>query len=244
MNLNWPVTADVPALRGTDVHVWAFPLGVSAKRLTELRALLTPDEIAKADRIIVPVKCAQSAVSRGVARTLLAAYTGVPAADLRFRYGDKGRPYLDGPGDDLVFNVSHSGELGAIAVTREGEMGVDVEEMDGTVDLIGIGRRFFSPIEHADLSSQTGDNMTRAFFRAWTRKESYLKARGAGLSLPLDGFDVTLLPDQEPRLLATRFDPGDAARWTLSELDPADGYAGALCADLSERTIHTFTWIA
>jgi len=112
------------------------------------------------------------------------------------------------------------------------------------VDLIGIGRRFFSPIEHADLSSLTGDNMTRAFFRAWTRKESYLKARGAGLSLPLDGFDVTLLPDQEPRLLATRFDPGDAARWTLSELDPADGYAGALCADLGERTIHTFTWTA
>ena len=110
------------------------------------------------------------------------------------------------------------------------------------IDLIGIGRRFFSAVEHADLSTQSGDARTRAFFRAWTRKESYLKARGMGLSLPLDGFDVTLLPDQEPRLLATRFDPGDAARWTLTEIDPCDGYAGALCADLGERRLHTFTW--
>jgi 4'-phosphopantetheinyl transferase len=242
VKINWPLLADVPELAGTDVHIWAFPLRVSPSRLDALRALLTVEEIARADRIIVPVKRDQSAISRGVARTLLGAYTGIPAADLRFRYGDKGRPYLDGPGEELVFNVTHSGELGAIALTREGELGVDVEEMDGTIDLIGIGRRFFSTIEHADLSSQRGAARTRAFFRAWTRKESYLKARGAGLSLPLDGFDVTLLPGQEPRLLATRFDPGDAARWTLTELEPCDGYAGALCADQGERALQTFCW--
>jgi len=249
MNIKWPIADDVSdlsALSGTDVHIWAFPLRVSAERLQQLRALLTPDEIAKADRIVVPVKCEQSAVSRGTARTLLAAYTGAAASDLRFTYGEKGRPYLDcsgldGVGSNLAFNVSHSGDLGVIALTREGELGVDVEELDGKIDLIGIGRRFFSTIEHADLSSQTGDARTEAFFRAWTRKESYLKARGMGLALPLDGFDVTLLPDLEPRILETRFDPGDAARWTLTELDPCDGYAGALCADLGPRQIQTRT---
>jgi 4'-phosphopantetheinyl transferase len=241
VKLRWPERSDVPELRGTDVHVWAFPLRVPPARLAELRALLTPDELAKADRIVVKVKCEQSAVSRGVARTLLARYLGTPAADLRFRYGDKGRPYLDGAGSGLVFNVSHSGDLGAIAVTREGEMGVDVERLDPKVDLIGIGRRFFSPVEHADLRTQSGDALTHAFFRAWTRKESYLKAKGTGLALPLDGFDVTLLPGQEPELLATRFDPGDAARWTLAELDPCDGYMGALCADLGPRRIRTFS---
>lgn len=244
MNLRWPESDAPPELKGTDVHVWAFPLRVTPERLVTLRALLTRDELAKADRIVVAVKREQSAVSRGVARTLLSAYTGVPAADLRFRYGDKGRPHLDGAGEELVFNVSHSGDVGMLAVTRAGELGVDVERLDPKVDLIGIGRRFFSPIEHADLVTQEGDALTRAFFRAWTRKESYLKARGTGLSLPLDGFDVTLLPEQEPRLLATRFDPGNAARWTLTELDPCDGYVGALCADLGVRRIDAFTYVA
>jgi len=242
VRITWPVLSRAPELSGTDVHVWAVALRVGAERLAALRALLAPDEVAKAERIVVPGKREQSVVARGALRELLACYTGVAPERLAFAYEEKGRPYLADASLRTAFNVSHSGDVALVAVTREGELGVDVERLDPKVDLLGIGARFFSPREHAQLASVDGDARLVAFFRCWTRKEAYLKARGAGLSLPLDGFDVTLLDGDPPRLLETRFDPGDAARWTLSELLPAPGYAGALCADRGARSVAGFVW--
>jgi 4'-phosphopantetheinyl transferase len=242
MQIVWPRLSTAPTLTGTDVHVWAVPLRVADERLAELRALLSPDEMAKADRIVVPGKREQSIVARGALRSLLAEYTGIAAADLRFEYEEKGRPFLPDSSLSTSFNVTHSGDLALIAVTREGVIGVDVEQIDPTVELLAIGKRFFSANEHAQLSSCSEADRSLAFFRCWTRKESYLKARGTGLYTPLDQFEVTLLDGDPPRLLETRFDPGDAARWTLTELNPAPGYPGALCADRGERRIAGFVW--
>lgn len=240
MRVVWPALSIVPELNGTDVHVWAVPLRVDGERLAELRALLSPDEVAKAERIIVPGKREQSIVARGALRTLLAQYTGVPPRDLSFEYEEKGRPYLADGSLATSFNVTHSGDLALVAVTREGVIGVDVERIDPAVELLAIGRRFFSPTEHAELAACDEADRPLAFFRCWTRKEAYLKARGTGLHTPLDQFDVTLLEGDPPRLLATRFEPEDAARWTLTELLPAPGYPGALCADRGERRVSGF----
>jgi 4'-phosphopantetheinyl transferase len=242
MQIVWPRLTAVPRLTGTDVHVWAVPLRVGSDRLAALRALLSPDEIAKADRIVVPGKREQSAVARGTLRELLAEYTGIAARELEFEYEEKGRPFLADGSLATAFNVTHSGDLALIAVTREGVIGVDVERIDPKVELLAIGERFFSATEHAQLSACSEEDRPLAFFRCWTRKESYLKARGTGLTTPLDQFDVTLLDGDPPQLLETRFDPGDAARWTLTELMPAPGYPGALCADRAPRNITGFFW--
>jgi len=239
MQVVWPRQSSIPELRGTDVHVWAVPLRVDPVHLADVRALLSPDEVAKAERIIVPGKREQSIVARGALRSLLADYTGVPSRELVFGYEEKGRPFLADAALGTTFNVSHSGDLALIAVTREGTIGVDVERIDCDVELLAIGKRFFSATEHAQLAACTDADRPLAFFRCWTRKEAYLKARGTGLHTPLDQFDVTFLDGEPPRLLATRFDPGDAARWTLTELNPAPGYPAALCADHGRRHITT-----
>ena len=244
MQIVWPRQSTVPSLAGTDVHIWAVPLRVDDARLAALRALLTPDEVAKAERIVVPGKREQSIVARGALRSLLVEYTGVPASDLRFDYEEKGRPFLRDASLATSFNVTHSGDLALVAVTREGVIGVDVEQIDPKVELLAIGERFFSASEHAQLASCSEADQPLAFFRCWTRKESYLKARGTGLHTPLDQFEVTLLDGEPPRLVETRFDPEDAARWTLTELNPAPGYPGALCADRGERRIAAFFWSA
>ena len=70
-----------------------------------------------------------------------------------------------------------------------------------------------------------------AFFACWTRKEAYLKARGDGLSLPLDQFDVSLMPGEPAVLLSTKWDPQEASRWSLQELRPDLGYAAALAVE-------------
>ena len=71
----------------------------------------------------------------------------------------------------------------------------------------------------------------QAFFLCWTRKEAYIKARGEGLSLPLDQFDVSLVPGEPAALLSTHRNPHEAFRWSLQELTPAPGYAAALAVE-------------
>jgi 4'-phosphopantetheinyl transferase len=92
------------------------------------------------------------------------------------------------------------------------------------------------------LASLAGAVRYRAFFARWTRKEAYLKARGVGLSLPLDQFDVSFVPDEEPRLLATRPDPVEARQWGLQALDLSGDYATALVAPSSIWMLKCWNW--
>ena len=75
------------------------------------------------------------------------------------------------------------------------------------------------------------DVQRQAFFRCWTRKEAYIKARGQGLSLPLDQFDVSLAPGEPAAILGTQQDPSEASRWSLQELTAAPGYIAALAVE-------------
>ena len=81
-----------------------------------------------------------------------------------------------------------------------------------------------------------------AFFSCWTRKEAYIKARGDGLSLALDQFDVAFAPGAEPRLIETRHDPADAERWTLAELQVGYDYAGAVAVQGANWQLKCWDW--
>jgi 4'-phosphopantetheinyl transferase len=108
---------------------------------------------------------------------------------------------------------------------------VDVERIDPARVTETIAERFFSPTEVSALRGLRAAARTRAFFRCWTRKEAYLKARGEGLSIPLDSFSVSIEPASASRLLGS--DRGDAeiGRWTFRDVEPARGVAGALVAE-------------
>src|SRR6185436_16346954 len=107
---------------------------------------------------------------------------------------------------------------------------VDVEQIRTDLDPDSIAARFFSASEREILASLPRPARYRAFFACWTRKEAYLKARGVGLSMPLDQFDVSLLPGEEAGLLETRHDPAEALRWRLLPLGVSADYAAALAA--------------
>src|SRR5204863_6538565 len=89
---------------------------------------------------------------------------------------------------------------------------------------------FFSSSEIAWLSSLPQAARLRAFFNCWTRKEAFIKAKGLGLSLDLDQFDVTL-DDEEAALLCTRWDESEAERWSLRALDVGSGYVAAVLVE-------------
>jgi 4'-phosphopantetheinyl transferase len=105
-----------------------------------------------------------------------------------------------------------------------------------------IAEQFFSSLELAALCALPPGLRVEAFFNCWTRKEAYIKARGEGLTLPLDQFDVSLAPGEPAALLYTHDDPKEASRWSLQSLAPRPGYIAALAAEGHGWRIQCWHW--
>lgn len=209
-----------------EVHVWQSSLAGSPP--ADLPNLLSPEELRRADRFGNPARRSAFLVARSTMRGVLAHELGTEPVALRFASGPHGKPFLENPPTALRFNLSHSGEVVLCAVTWERDVGVDVERIKPTIDHVALARRFFSPMENEQLSSLPPELRRDAFFATWTRKEALVKAWGVGLSLPLDRFDVSVHPHRPAQLLGVREGPGEDGQWSLHELHPGPGYAGAL----------------
>lgn len=229
-----PPPAPTPPGDG-EVAVWAVPLDPPAAEVAALAALLSPDEAERAARFRFDRHRRRYAVGRGVLRTLLGRFLGVAPRQIAFAYGANGKPFLAAPPagappvpGGLQFNLSNSDELALVAFCRGAELGTDVERLRPMPDGLDIAERFFSAAERRTLAAQPPDERDRAFFRCWTRKEAYLKAVGDGITVRLDGFDVTLAAAEPPRILSIDGDPARGAAWELVHVEPAPGYLGAL----------------
>ncbi len=181
-------------------------------------------------------------VGRGLLRTLLGRYLDVAPRKVQFCYAPAGKPYL--VRQPLQFNLSHSGELLLIAVANGRALGIDVEQVRADFDVREVASHFFSPSEQRALATLAGASQIDAFFACWSRKEAYIKARGDGLSHPLDQFDVSLLPGEDARLIETRPDPAEARRWRLKALDAAEGYKAALAVEGADFVLRCWDWLA
>jgi 4'-phosphopantetheinyl transferase len=229
-------------LADNEVHVWRISLVLASAGFAKLRQILSPDERERADRFHFEVDRRRSIIGRGCLRLLLARILASPPDTLEIKYDEFGKPCLSAKHTALQFNVSHSGDVILIAIARGRAVGVDVEKIRTDLELDGIAARFFSINECKVLTSLVGPARYRAFFTCWTRKEAYVKARGIGLSLPLDQFDVSFLPHEEPKLLETRGEPADAKRWQLRALDPCPGHIATLAAAGANWTLRCWDW--
>ncbi|HLN62571.1 MAG TPA: 4'-phosphopantetheinyl transferase superfamily protein [Symbiobacteriaceae bacterium] len=208
-----------------------------------LALCLSPDEQARAERFRFERDRRSYTVARAAMRQILAAALGLPAAAVAFRYGPHGKPQLADPGLDLQFNLSHSGSWALCAVVRGRAVGVDIEYMRTIREFEALANRFYSPRESALLKQMPEAQRPAAFYRAWTSKEAYVKALGAGLTLDTRVVDVRLRPDEPAGLLAVRGDSAEAARWSLTALTPpAPGYAAALCVEGADAIVRVADW--
>jgi len=208
-----------------EVHVWRASLERPARVVELMYSTLSTDERARADRFHFARDRSRFVIGRALLRRLLGCYTGATPEALEFEYGEFDKPsLLRGP----RFNLSHSGTIALYAVSREGEIGIDVE-LDRDVSRDRVAERFFSPGEVKALRALPAELQPRAFLSCWTRKEAFLKARGDGLSLALDSFDVTLTPDAPAALLRTAWCSEEPRRWQIQDLsDPQAGYIAAV----------------
>ncbi|MBV9762368.1 MAG: 4'-phosphopantetheinyl transferase superfamily protein [Acidobacteriaceae bacterium] len=217
------------------MHVWLFDLAADALSLDRLRGVLSADERARAERFVFPHLRVSFAIAHGVLRILLSKYLEVAPERIGFSFNAQGKPSISNEDCRLRFNLSHSGSLGACAMALDCDLGVDVEQIRPMTDMFDIARRFFSPAEGADLEAVRLDQREIAFFNCWTRKEAYIKAIGGGLSIPLDSFQVSLLPDEPARLLSNR--EGDPDSWNIHAFDAGAGYRGAVAYNGARREL-------
>ena len=208
-----------------------------------MRDVLDEYEIRRADRFLFDKHRHRFVVGRARVRQLLAGYRLLSGsqfstddgkendAAIEFGYSNLGKPHLAGlvGHGDLYFNFSNSLDLGLLAVTRECELGVDLEQIREMSDLTGLASRYFARSESAAIfaCSESTARM-QAFFRFWTRKEAYLKAVGKGLTFPLRDVEVSLGDGTDTRIVTINSGEDDAQNWSLEHLDPGSGYVGAV----------------
>ena len=224
------------ASRPATIEVLRFALDVPAERLAELRALLSADERQRAARLRFARDADRFVAGRGLLRTALAERVAQRPQDLRFAYGPAGKPSLaDHPG--VRFNAAGAAGAALVAIAEDLEVGIDLEHVEPEADDLAVARQFFTAGEVAELEGLDPGERQGAFLRAWTRKEAYVKALGAGLQVDLDRFAVSLLPGEPAQLRWTQR-PGEAERWTLVDLsDPARGSVAALCHEAAEVVV-------
>lgn len=225
------LTASARSLPAGEAHVWEIPLIAPDSDLTDYRKLLSPDESTRASRFHFERDSGKFTLARAALRLILGSYVEAPAQELRFVCSEHGKPSLtDAPGN-LRFNVSHSGDMAMIAVTRSQEVGVDIEAMRKDVETDKLAERFFSARERAAIRTLPAEQRIAAFYRCWTCKEAFLKGQGVGLFRSLGSFDVEVNPQAPARLLSTRPDPEESTRWFLHEIGTAPGYAAAIAVE-------------
>ena len=228
--IQWPPCSLAPPLAGDEIHVWATTLAVAPDILETYAATLSPDEMARANKFKFAKHRNRFIAGRGALRAILGQYLSVGPAGLRFAYSANGKPDFaeDFAGSGIHFNLAHTADLAMIAITRIGEIGVDVEGVRPVKNVDELVGRFFSPRESELFQKVPDEQKPVAFFNLWTRKEALLKATGEGITRSLSLVEVSFLPGEPARLLAISGDAVKAAQWRLRELSPAAGFTGAI----------------
>jgi 4'-phosphopantetheinyl transferase len=229
-------------LEKSQVAIWHIPLAQNDATIRACRSLLPPDEIERADRFYFEKDRRHFAVAHGALRQILARYTGADPREIEFSFGSKGKPDLKSPVDTIKFNLSHSGNLALLAVTREAILGVDVEFIKTDFGGQEIAERFFSRHEVSTLLALPMEERAHAFFSCWTRKEAYIKAVGEGLSLPLDSFDVAFGPGIHPALLRVEASAEELLRWRLYDIEVPPEYRAALMVEGRQHQLQQRQW--
>jgi 4'-phosphopantetheinyl transferase len=236
INLDWHVPSKFPDILKGELHLWKAQL---SQVIGVNQGILSADELSRMRRYRFEKDRMMFLFARTLLRQLLGAYLRLNPEQVEFHYTNFGKPYLASTDQrqQFEFNLSHSGEIVLIAVTPDAPIGVDVEKIHDLPNLDLIAARFFSYGEQLDLNKLSGQEKVSAFYHCWTRKESVIKACGEGLSLPLDSFQVSLLPGEQ---IQVKHSP-DLRPWFLHNVIINPGYAAAVAVPVDCLMVRYFS---
>jgi 4'-phosphopantetheinyl transferase len=221
------------------VIVWIAQVSKAQDSLIFLEPCLDVRDRERAARFRFPEDRARFVLGRGLLRKCLGHYLQQTPETIELAYTDRGRPIL--PHDETVqFSISHTHDLVAVAVTAGARVGIDLEYVQPQLDLPELAKRICSDEELQTFQALASRETPAAFFRIWTRKEAYLKARGEGITEGLQEISVSLGSEETGSIKDTR-DESAAQTWRLLTLPVPADYMGSLaCDDADKRLECTF----
>ena len=234
----WSEPSGSERLRENEIHVWLVRADLGSYCIRCGHDLLSLSEQERATRFKFEDDRRRYIVAHAVLRLLLSRYVNISAGDLNFFASANGKPFLAAApaAANIQFNLSHSHEVVLIAVTQGREIGVDVEWAKEGFAFGEVAERFFTAREVAALHALPSELQRKTFYRCWTSKEAFLKAKGIGLSGELDEVVISFTPEEGVHISAI------VPNWTLIELNPPHGYAGAVAVEGSEAEVKCFQW--
>ncbi|HYC89892.1 MAG TPA: 4'-phosphopantetheinyl transferase superfamily protein [Thermoanaerobaculia bacterium] len=223
-------------LTSDEIHLWLASYDeIADERLhAAYRELLAPAEREQEPRFYFERDRRRYLVTRALVRTVLSKYAAVDPKEWVFSTNAYGRPEIANPEvRDLTFNLSHTHHLIVLGVTKRRALGVDVENIRDREAAIAVADHYFAPPEVAALHATPEEQQHYRFFEYWTFKESYIKARGMGLSLPLDKFSFHYRDDEAVEIAIAPELADQPERWQFWQFRPEPHYLVAVCAERS-----------
>ena len=240
----WRMISKIPPVASSEIQVWRIPLVRPPAEILRLQNILSADEQSQAARFHFDRDQRRFVIRRAVRRQLLAAQLETNPATIQIESGNFQKPKIVSPKNSkrLRFNCSHSADWALIAVAREREIGVDLEQHRPLADAEDLAGNIFSADENRELAKLPPALKTQGFFNSWTRKEAFVKAIGLGLAYPLNRFSVSLSPDQPAAILKVADDPAALEKWSMISLVANLDYSAALVFEGKKSDVKFLEW--
>ena len=227
--VTFAMRANIPAkIAGNTIEVRSLRLLSCQGETERLTRYLSASERERADRFHFQADYDRYVAARAALRSQLGAFLDCDPGSLSFQYTSHGKPFIENCG--IEFNLSHSGDWVLLAFTRMAEIGIDIERIRPMHDMRDVARENFAAPEFDAWEATSERDRIPAFYRCWTRKESFIKAIGEGLSCPLDSFQVTFGLNQPARLASVDGSVAATDEWWMADLAGFTGYAAAVTA--------------
>ncbi|MDR6450027.1 4'-phosphopantetheinyl transferase [Paraburkholderia terricola] len=221
-----------PRLGLVHLYIVEFSDCLDASLLREYEKLLSPDEIVRQQSLTIDQVRVRNVISRAFVRTVLSHHAPIHPREWRFTTNGHGKPAIcneHGAAARIAFNLSHTREAAVMAVSIDRLVGIDIESSCVNLELCESAR-IFSALELSALGTLRPDKRREHFLEYWTLKESYLKARGTGLSTPLYkiAFDLAVPGAISAQMAPVLNDRPD--QWNFRLFETQNGTVLALCA--------------
>lgn len=213
-----------------EVHVWQWDLDACSSEFDRHWAMLSAQEHERAGNFRFELHRRRYVSGRGKLRQILGRYLSLPPRAVALEYGPEGKPFCTSQpaGWRICFNLSHSENTAALAISGGFEVGIDVEHIRPIEESMPL--EVFSAREREQFDALPASQRQTVFFETWARKEASLKALGTGFTLPPEHFefDLSVHGDTTPRFVGG--EAAEASHWRIRTLSPGPTRAGAVAA--------------
>ena len=235
------------SLSNQHIDIWLIePSKINdTELLAQYQSLITSDELTRVKRYLREKDQHSALITRAFVRCVLAHYADIAPSDWQFGKGFNGKPFVENHGVGLEFNLSHAKDVIVCAVTKSYPLGIDVEHTKRKSDTYKLAPRYFAEQEIAALEQIEYQSQPQNFYDYWTLKESYIKACGDGLAIPLDHFAFDLSDREAIKLSFAPQRDDNPQQWQswLFEVNDDHRMALTIKANREQAVTHTLRYL-